>query len=119
MNQSTLLIWTCWDRIQARRINVNRIVGVEYSGESAGWDIETEFDPKASGWADRVHAMIPRIEEDEMVVLRRLEHKFNLINGDKRGRRDSDHSQQDAGEGMGGIAVFSVEEEVGVPGGSR
>ena len=84
-----------------------------------GWDIESEFDPKASGWADRVHSMIPRIEEDEMVVLRRLEHKLNLVKGDKGGKRDSDHSQKDAGEGMGGIAVSNVEEEIGAPGASR
>jgi hypothetical protein len=43
-----------------------------------GWDIDVDFDPEGNGWAERVHSTIPRIEEDEMVLLRRLEEKVDV-----------------------------------------
>ena len=57
-----------------------------------GWDIEDDFDPDGNGWAKRVHSTIPRIEEDEMVLLRRLEHKIDGKNGveTKNPRRGGD-----------------------------
>lgn len=41
--------------------------------EASGWDIEDEFDPEGSGWAERVKSRIPHIEEDEMFLLHRIE----------------------------------------------
>jgi hypothetical protein len=55
------------------------LIGLDPGEESLGWDIEQEFDAKESGWADRVSETIPRIEEDEMVLLRRLERKLNHV----------------------------------------
>jgi hypothetical protein len=57
-----------------------------------GWDIEDDFDPDGSGWAKRVHSTIPRIEEDEMVLLRRLEDKIDGNDGvkSKSPRREDD-----------------------------
>jgi len=40
---------------------------------TSGWDIEDEFNPEASGWAQKVKATSPHIEEDEMFLLHRIE----------------------------------------------
>lgn len=68
-------------RIQAPRIAANKLIGLDPGEESLGWDIEQEFDAKKNGWEDRVRKTIPRIEEDEMVLLRRLEKKLSHIEG--------------------------------------
>ena len=64
-----------------------------------GWDIEDDFDPDGSGWAKRVHSTIPRIEEDEMVLLRRLEDKIDGKDGVKTNspKRQVDESTRIAG----------------------
>lgn len=59
------------------------MIGLDIGEESMGWDIEEEFSPEASGWAEKVHVTIPRIEEDEMVVLRRVEKKINQAHADR------------------------------------
>ena len=45
----------------------------------SGWDIEDEFDPVASGWAERVKATSPHIEEDEMFLLHRIEWAVRAV----------------------------------------
>lgn len=113
------------DRVQAPRVRANRIAGLDPGDESLGWDIEDEFDPKGSGWADRVHSSIPRIEEDEMVLLRRLDKKLDRVQGGAGAEQDNDRSVErqlsdDANEpGMGGDEVASVNEENGFPGPSQ
>jgi len=52
-------------------------MGLDPGDESMGWDIEDDFDPEGSGWAERVHTTIPNLDEDEMVLLRRLEKKID------------------------------------------
>jgi hypothetical protein len=90
------------------------------------WDIDSEFDPHSTGWADRVHSTIPRIDEDEMVLLRRIDKKLNRVMGvdgvkeDTSRSIDQDEDEQTAGgEGVGGGEVSTVEEEFGFPGPSR
>lgn len=68
-------------RIQAPRVAANKLIGLDPGEESLGWDIEQDFDAKKNGWEDRVRKTIPRIEEDEMVLLRRLEKKLSHIEG--------------------------------------
>lgn len=95
-------------RIQARKVAANKIIGLDPGEESLGWDIEQEFDAKDSGWADRVRDTIPRIEEDEMVLLRRLERKLNHVE-DVAGVRASDQEAQRHGTGSDGFGTGGEE----------
>ena len=45
------------------------MTGVDDGESSLGWDIETDFDPHRTGWAEKVKTNIPHIEEDEMFLL--------------------------------------------------
>lgn len=85
-----------------------------------GWDIEEEFDAEGSGWAERVHSTIPRIEEDEMVLLRRLENKFDVA-GLRGGTdvQDPKHIRRTSGKGTGGNEVATEDEEYGLVGPSE
>jgi hypothetical protein len=47
--------------------------GLTDGEQGSGWDIEDEFDPDASGWAERLKTTIPHIDEDEMFMLHRIE----------------------------------------------
>ncbi len=98
------------NRIQARKVAANRLVGLEPGDESMGWDIEHDFDPEGNGWAKRVHSTIPRIEEDEMVLLRRLENKIVAKNGAEA--QDNERGM-DKGAGTGGDEVTAEAEEEG------
>ena len=85
-----------------------------------GWDIEGEFNPQGSGWADRVHSNIPRIEEDEMVLLRRLEKKLDdMENKPRRGKDRQDDQEWDEGKWLGGNQVTNETEEMGSVGPSE
>lgn len=116
-------------KIQARRIAENRLVGLEPGEQSLGWDVEESFDPEGSGWSARVHENIPRIEEDEIVLLRRLEKKLDDnasdIDGLPRGKtRKKDIGQRqttalESGGGTGGNEVETEAEEGGVVGPSE
>ena len=89
--------------------------------EAMGWDIEDEFDAEASGWAEKVHSTIPRIEEDEMVLLRRLEKKLDGVEG-VRGvdtLDPKDARRGNTGEGTGGNEVATEAEERGFVGPSE
>jgi hypothetical protein len=66
-------------RFQARKITANRMVGLQDGEERMGWDVDAEFDAEQNGWAERVRSTIPRIEEDEMVLLRRVEKKLDSV----------------------------------------
>jgi hypothetical protein len=98
-------------RIQARKIADNRLVGLS-PGEETGWDIESEFNPETNGWADRVHSNIPRIEEDEMIILRRLERRLN-------NHPKTDEFKSDEGFRTGGDQVLNEAEEMGEVGPSE
>jgi len=50
----------------------NRIAGLDIGEKSLGWDVETEFSSEESGWAESVLKKIPKTEEDEIVLLRRI-----------------------------------------------
>ena len=76
--------------------------------ESLGWDVEQDFDAKESGWADRVRATIPRIEEDEMVLLRRIEKKLSHVE-DATGVPPSDQEAQIPGSGSDGFGTGGEE----------
>jgi len=111
-------------RIQAPQLTHARLIGLDIGQEAMGWDIEEEFDAQASGWAAKVHSTIPHIDEDEMVLLRRLEKKFELLEGrpgiDVQDRKDILRSQrEDWGEGTGGNEVASDAEEHGLLGPSE
>jgi hypothetical protein len=74
-------------RIQARNISANRLVGLADDESSQGWDIEDEFNPERSGWADKVKTTIPHIEEDELYLLSELKRDMkelssNISHGD-------------------------------------
>ena len=76
-------------RIQATRISKNRLTGLSDEDISDEWD---GFNPEASGWAQECKQVIPRIEEDEHFLLRRLEKKMDKLadsidaqDGSKRG----------------------------------
>jgi hypothetical protein len=105
-------------RYQARRILGNRMVGLQDGEEGMGWDVDDSFDAEGSGWAEKVRSTIPRIEEDEMVLLRRMERKLDhvesVIGVDKV---DSDEIQGERGggqgRGTGGGDVASEAEEMG------
>lgn len=86
-----------------------------------GWDVENEFDAEESGWAERVHCTIPRIEEDEMVLLRRLETKIDSgRKGKENDRKDiGGDSGADVTAGTGGDEVATEEEERGFVGPSQ
>jgi hypothetical protein len=71
-------------RFQAIRISQNRLTGIADGESSLGWDIELEFDPQRTGWANKVKTTIPHIEEDEMALLRRLEREVGGV-GDALG----------------------------------
>lgn len=110
------------DRIQAKKIAANKLIGLDPGDESIRWDVENEFDAEDSGWAERVHSTIPRIEEDEMVLLRRLETK---IDGGRKGKGTSGgenvggDSGADGTAGTGGDEVATEEEERGFVGPSE
>lgn len=77
-----------------------------------GWDIEEEFDAERSGWAARVRSMIPRIEEDEMVLLRRIEKKFDTVHkGKAQDLPDPRERKGDESSGSGGNEVTPTEPE--------
>jgi hypothetical protein len=80
MNQSFLLISFVDGRIQSRNILQNRLVGLADDESSQGWDIEDEFNPERSGWADKVKTTIPHIEEDEMYLLQQLKKDMKELN---------------------------------------
>lgn len=86
-----------------------------------GWDIEDEFNAETSGWAAKVHSTIPRIEEDEMVLLRRIEKKLEIPDGeegiDVLDPKDSRRGK--VGEGTGGNEVATEAEERGFVGPSE
>ena len=87
-------------------------MGLDIGQEAMGWDIEEEFNPEANGWAEKVHSTIPNINEDEMVLLRRLEKKFGLLEGragiDVQDPKDIRPSQSEGwGEGTGGDEVVN------------
>jgi hypothetical protein len=86
-----------------------------------GWDIEDEFDAETSGWAEKVHSTIPRIEEDEMVLLRRIEKKLEVEEGqegvDVLDPKDTRFGN--FGEGTGGNEVATEAEERGFVGPSE
>jgi hypothetical protein len=44
-----------------------------------GWDIENEFDAERSGWAEEVKETIPRVEEDELFLLRKVDQELNSL----------------------------------------
>ena len=75
-------------RIQAKRIASNKLIGLDPGEEAMGWDIENEFNAEESGWSERVHSSIPRIEEDELVLLRRLEKRFDVVESELGVGRD-------------------------------
>ena len=108
MSPSNTACRTPNSRIQARKVAANKISGLDPGEESLGWDIEQEFDAQESGWADRVHDTIPRIEEDEMVILRRLEKKLNHVE-DVAGVPASDQEHQRTNTGSGGYGTGGEE----------
>jgi len=97
--------------------------GLQDGEEGMGWDVDSSFDPHDSGWADRVHATIPHIEEDEMVILRRMEKKLDSVEdvsgvkGSKGDNADDDRvaGRRGGGEGAGtgGMEVADEAEERG------
>jgi hypothetical protein len=93
-------------------------MGLDPGDVSMGWDIESEFDPERSGWAEKVHTSIPRIEEDEMVLLRRLESKIDAGTKSKERELGGD-SGADKAAGTGGDEVATEEEERGFVGPSK
>jgi hypothetical protein len=80
------------------------MIGLDPGEESLGWDVEQEFDAKESGWAERVRDTVPRIEEDEMVLLRRLEKKLSHVE-DATGVPASDREVQKPGSGSDGFGT--------------
>jgi hypothetical protein len=66
-------------RIQARWLVHCHLIGISDDEVSSGWDIENEFDPEGSGWAERVKSTIPHIEEDEMYMLRHIDKAVKAI----------------------------------------
>jgi hypothetical protein len=105
-------------RIQAPRLAAARLSGLDIIGEEAmGWDIEDEFDAETSGWAAKVHSTIPRIEEDEMVLLRRIEKKLDVEDPDVLDPKDS--RSGNLGEGTGANEVATEAEERGFVGPSE
>jgi hypothetical protein len=106
-------------RIQARKIAANKLIGLDPGDESMRWDIENEFDAEESGWAERVHVSIPRIEEDEMVLLRRLEMKLDRGTREDEGKGVGGDSGADGTAGTGGDEVATEEEERGLVGPSQ
>lgn len=105
-------------RIQARKVSANRLIGLDPGEESLGWDVENEFDAEENGWAERVHATIPRIDEDEMVLLRRLEKQLNRVEdatGVQTQTKDLTGGSRggDEGAGTGGEEVATEAEEEG------
>jgi hypothetical protein len=118
MNQSPSSYCNSDGRIQARKVSANRLIGLDPGEESLGWDVENEFDAEANGWAERVHTTIPRIEEDEMVLLRRLEKQLLRVEGAtgvQTEQKDSTGGSRggDDGAGTGGGEVATEEEEEG------
>jgi len=106
--ESRLLPLSIWPdcRIQAPQLTHSKLIGLDIGQEAMGWDIDEEFNPEASGWAEKVRSTIPNIDEDEMVLLRRLEKKFELLEGragiDVQDRKDIRPSQREGwGEGTG------------------
>jgi hypothetical protein len=47
--------------------------------EPVVWDIEHEFNTESSGWKAKVKKTIPRIEEDEMYLLRQLKQEIRRV----------------------------------------
>jgi hypothetical protein len=80
MNPSFLSVSSADCRIQSRNILQNRLVGLADDENSQGWDIEDEFSPERSGWADKVKTTIPHIEEDEMYLLQQLKKDMTELN---------------------------------------
>jgi hypothetical protein len=115
--------WVNEFRFQARHIQQNRIIGLQDGEDSMGWDVDSTFSAEESGWSDRVRATIPRIEEDEMVLLRRMEKKLDFVEGatgvrSEEGRRDEIFGGRGSGGmGTGGEDVASEAEERGFVGG--
>ena len=104
-------------RFQARKIAANKLMGLDPGDEAMGWDVENEFDAEGSGWAEKVHCNIPRIEEDEMVLLRRLETKIDGVRKDE-GKKMGGDSGADGTAGTRGDEV-ATEEERGLVGPSE
>jgi len=73
MNHSSLLDNSSNARFQARQLSYCRQSRLSDGEVASGWDIENEFDPEGSGWAERVRLTSPHIEEDEMFLLHRIE----------------------------------------------
>lgn len=73
MNHSSISDNSSNDRFQAREPSRCRKRGLDDGEVGSVWDIENEFDPEGSGWSERVQQKIPRIDEDEMFLLHRIE----------------------------------------------
>jgi hypothetical protein len=64
-------------RFQARAINQNRLTGLADDEHSLGWDNSgIQFSPDADGWGEKVRVTIPRIEQDEIWFLKRLQREM-------------------------------------------
>jgi hypothetical protein len=58
-------------------INQNRLTGLADDEHSLGWDNSgIQFSPDAEGWGEKVRGTIPRIEQDEIWFLKRLQREM-------------------------------------------
>jgi hypothetical protein len=94
------------------------MVGLQDGEEGMGWDVDDSFDAEESGWAEKVRSTIPRIEEDEMVLLRRMERKLDhveVVTGVDKVDSDEIQGERGGGQGLGtgGGDVASEAEEMG------
>lgn len=71
-------------RFQSREISQNRLTGLADDETSLGWDYSSDFNPERSGWAERVKSTIPRIEEDEIYFLKKLDKEVSGIVPEQR-----------------------------------
>jgi len=60
---------------QAKWISQNRTVGLADDETSLGWDFD---DPNDAEWREKVKNTIPRIEQDEMYFLKKLEKEMKV-----------------------------------------
>ena len=65
-------------RFQARAISQNRLTGLADDEHSLGWDNNgIHFSPEEDGWGEKVRGSIPRIEQDEIWFLKRLQREMH------------------------------------------
>jgi hypothetical protein len=101
-------------RIQARKIAANRLIGLAPGDESMGWDIEEEFNAEDCGWSEKVRSTIPRIEEDEMALLRRIEEKMDSeLEVEDKKSYDKGRENDNGTKGAGGEEVATEAEGSG------